>query len=77
MALRNGAEERYSNIAAAIPFCLGSWIVLIVLPFVDVVISDEGGDLVALSRHAALIVPSERNDRRGASRTTGGSESKI
>jgi hypothetical protein len=43
MALRNGAEERYSNIGVAIPFCLGSWIVLIVLPFLEVVILDDGG----------------------------------
>jgi hypothetical protein len=43
MALRNGAKERYSNIAVAIPFCLGSWIVLIVLSFLEVVILDDGG----------------------------------
>ena len=44
---------------------------------IDVVVLDEEGELVALSRHVALIVPSERNYKRAADEKAKGSQSKI
>jgi hypothetical protein len=43
----------------------------------DVILFDEEGDLVALSRHAALIVLGERNYKRGASGRPVGSGRKV
>ena len=44
---------------------------------IDVVVLNEEGELVALSRHVALIVPSERNYKRAAGEEAVRSQSKI